>query len=136
MSWQYQGKTFTEDDIKDFVGFVYIITNLTNDRKYIGRKLFTKAKTTQVKGKKKKTRISSDWESYFGSNKTLLEEVATLGQENYKREILHLCKSLSACAYLETYEIFKNHALIGDDFYNEWVTCKISKRHLQKFQLT
>lgn len=129
--WSYNGNEFTDEMIGNHVGFVYMITNLTNNKKYIGKKLFTKAKTQQVKGKKKKIRISSDWKEYYGSNKILQEEVASNGGENYKREILYLCKTLSECSYYETYEIFLNKALLTDDYYNEWVTCKISKKNLK-----
>lgn len=128
--WIYRGKIFTEDDINDSLGFVYLITNLTNDRKYIGKKFFTKAKRKQVKGKIKRVRTSSDWESYWGSNKVLQEEVKLLGENNYRREILHLCKTKSECAYMETFEIFARGALIKEEFYNEWCSCKITKAHL------
>jgi hypothetical protein len=90
------------------------------------------AATRQVKGKRKKIRKSSDWEKYWGSNKKLQEEVKLNGEENYTREILHLCKSRSACSYWETFEIFNRHALVGDGYYNEWVSCKIRKDHLSK----
>lgn len=131
MTWNYNGKEFTANDIGNHVGFVYCITNITTGRRYLGKKLFSKAKTTQVKGKKKKSRVSSDWLEYYGSNKILQEEVKQLGPDNYKREILHLCKSLSECSYWETYEIFVQGALIGDNFYNEWVSARIVKKNLK-----
>lgn len=128
--WIYREKVFTEDDIEDSFGFVYIITNLTSDKKYIGKKFFTKAKRKQVKGKIKRVRTTSDWESYWGSNKILQEEVKSLGEDKYKREILHLCKTKSECSYMETYEIFVQGALIKADYYNEWCSAKITKAHL------
>lgn len=132
--WFYKGKEFTENDIGNAVGFVYKITNKSNGKMYLGKKLFTKAKTYQLKGKKKKTRIASDWQEYFGSNDTLKEEVVTNGPENYHREILHLCQTLSECSYLETYEIFVQGALVSDMYYNEWVSCKIRKTHLKNLK--
>jgi hypothetical protein len=54
LNWQFDGKDFTEDLIGNNYGFVYRITNKTNNRKYIGKKFFYSAKTKQVKGKKKK----------------------------------------------------------------------------------
>lgn len=128
--WIYDNKEFTEDDIGDAYGFVYCITNLTNKRKYIGKKFFTKAGRKQVKGKVKKIRKSSDWMDYYGSNEELKKEVASLGADNFKREILHLCKSKSECSYKETYEIFVRDALLIEDYYNSWVTCKIHKAHV------
>ena len=50
--WLYNRIEFTENMIGDNVGFVYLITNTTNGKQYIGKKLFTKSKTYQ-KNKKK-----------------------------------------------------------------------------------
>lgn len=128
--WLYHNKEFTDEDIGDAFGFIYRITNLTNNRKYIGKKLFTKAGRKQVKGKVKKIRKQSDWLSYYGSNDELKKDVKELGAENFKREILYLCNSRSECNYLETYEIFMNDALLKEEYYNSWVTCKIHKSHV------
>ncbi len=128
--WFYKNREFTEDDIGEAFGFVYLITNLTNNRKYIGKKFFSKAGRKQTKGKVKKIRVKSDWESYYGSNKELQEEVKQLGSENYRREILHLCYSKSECSYRETYEIFVRGVLLSEDYYNSWVSCKIHKAHV------
>ena len=133
MTWYFHNTPieFTEDDIKDHFGFVYLITHNQSGRKYIGKKFFTKSKTKQVKGKKKKTRVKSDWEDYYGSNKELLDEIKINGKDNYTREILHLCRSRSTCSYYETYEIFCRHALLSDSYYNAWVSCRIRKDHLK-----
>lgn len=112
-------------------GFVYLITNLQTNKKYIGRKYLTKASTKTVKGKKKKIRVSSNWEEYYGSNKTLLEDVQTIGKEIFKREILHLCKTRSECSYYETKEIFQRDALLSEEYYNEWVSARIQANHLK-----
>ena len=63
--WFYHNtiEQFKEEDIQDHYGFVYLITHIKTGRKYIGKKFFTKAKTKQVKGKKKKLRVSSDWQT-------------------------------------------------------------------------
>ena len=136
MTWYFYNtpSEFTEADIGDNFGFVYLITHIPTGRKYIGKKFFTKAATRQVKGKRKKIRKSSDWELYWGSNKKLQEEVKTNGTDNYTREILHLCKTRSECSYWETWEIFNRHALMSDGYYNEWVSCKIRKDHVFKSQ--
>jgi hypothetical protein len=136
MSWFFLNTTdeFTEEHIGEAFGFVYMITHLKTGRKYIGKKFFTKSKTKQVKGKKKRSRVSSDWLSYWGSNKKLQEEVKENGKDQYVREILHLCKTRSECSYWETWEIFSRHALMHDSYYNEWVSCRIRKDHLIKSQ--
>ena len=132
MTWLYHNTTeqFKEEDIQDHLGFVYLITHMPTGRKYVGKKFFTKAKTKQVKGKKKKIRVSSDWETYWSSSEELTTEVKQNGEENYTREILHLCKTRSACSYWETWEIFNRHALLSEQYYNSWCTCKIHKKHV------
>jgi len=101
LNWKYNGKDFTEDLVGNNYGFVYQITNLTNGRKYIGKKFFYSAKTKQVKGKKKRYKASSNWQTYYGSSDTLQKDVLQYGHENFVREILHLCKSKGVCGYLE-----------------------------------
>ena len=134
MSWFFLNTKdeFTEEHIGEAFGFVYMITHLKTGRKYIGKKFFTKSKTKQVKGKKKRSRVSSDWMTYWGSNKKLQEEVKENGEDQYVREILHLCKTRSECSYWETWEIFSRHALMHESYYNEWVSCRIRKDHLIK----
>lgn len=133
MTWYFHNTPveFTENDVKDHFGFVYLITHNQSGRKYVGKKFFTKSKTKQVKGKKKRTRVKSDWEDYYGSNKELLDEIAINGKEKYTREILHLCKTRAECQYYETYEIFCRHALLSENYYNAWVFCRIRKDHLK-----
>ena len=133
MTWYYDGVPF-EDDGTSF-GFVYLIENLTNNRKYIGRKYFTTSGTKQVNGKKRKIRKTSDWETYWGSNETLKREVAELGEHNFRRTILHLCETKSECSYWETFEIFTRHALLNEIYYNDWVSAKIRKAHLKNVAL-
>jgi len=130
MSWTYNNEHVTDEIIGDTYGFVYVITNNISGRKYVGRKYFTKAGYKTVKGKRKKIRVSSGWESYYGSNKVLLADVATLGESNFSRRIVKLCRNRSECSYWETHYIFQWEALLSDRWYNEWVTCKISKKNV------
>ena len=134
MTWYLHNtaQEFTEDMIGDAFGMVYIITHTPTGKKYVGKKFFTKAKTRQVKGKKKRSRVASDWVTYWGSNKELQEEVKKNGEEQYTREILHLCKSRSELSYWESFEIFSRHALMSESYWNQWVSCKIRKDHLIK----
>ena len=134
MTWYYHNTPteFTEDDIQDNVGFVYVITHNKTGKKYIGKKLFSKAKTKQVKGKKKKTRVASDWQNYWGSNIELQEDVKKLGESEFTREILYLCKKKAEMTYYETYEIFVRHALLSENYYNGWIMARVRKDHLIK----
>jgi hypothetical protein len=133
LNWQYNDKDFTEDLIGDNYGFVYQITNLTNGRKYIGKKFFYFAKTKQVKGKKKKYKAPSDWQTYYGSSDTLQQDVLQLGHSNFKREILHLCLSKGICSYLEAKEQFVRGVMESDDYYNTWIMCRVRKSHIKDY---
>lgn len=132
VTWKYKNKDFTEEMIGDYVGFVYLITNLSDGRKYIGKKLFKFRRTKQVSGKKKRISISSDWQTYFGSSDKLNEDVLNLGQDNFSREILFLCKSKGECNYLEAKEQFLRNVLETDDYYNSWISVKVHKAHVKK----
>jgi hypothetical protein len=133
LSWQYNRKDFTEDLIGDNYGFVYQITNLANNKKYIGKKFFYSTKTKQIKGKKKKVKVPSDWQTYYGSSDTLKQDVLQYGLENFKREIIHLCKSKGECGYLEAKEQFTNNVLESDDYYNTWIMVRVRKSHIKDY---
>ena len=128
--WTYKGQLFTEDQIGDNFGFVYEIVNITNQRRYLGKKFFTKSGRKQINGKIKKVRKSSDWQTYWSSSEELKSDVKLLGEENFTREILYLCKTKSECSYIETREIFMRDALLTESYYNAWVSCKIHKAHV------
>lgn len=134
LAWIYKDTNFTEDMIGENYGFVYCITNLSNNRKYIGKKFFYSSKTKQVKGKKKKFKVFSDWLTYYGSNEELKKDVISLGHENIKREIIHLCKSKGECGYLEAKEQFLNNVLESDNYYNTWIMVRVRKSHIKGLQ--
>jgi hypothetical protein len=131
MTWYYKNGIFKEESINDYYGFVYSIENVVTQKKYIGKKFFTKAGTKQINGKKKKTRKKSDWENYYGSNKVLQEEVKLFGGSNFCRTILKLCKTRSECAYWETYYIITLGALLKEEYYNDWLMVRVRKDHLK-----
>lgn len=131
LNWVYKDKDFTEDLIGDNYGFVYLITNLSTNRKYIGKKFFYSMKTKQVKGKKKRVKSFSDWQTYYGSSDILQKDVILYGHDNFKREILHLCKTKGVCGYLEAKEQFVNNVLESDEYYNTWIMCRVRKSHIK-----
>ena len=109
--WTYQGATFTSDDIDDFFGFVYRITNLQTGKQYIGRKYFTqRRKPRSGKGKRRVT-SESDWKKYYGSSPELKEDVKRFGKSIFKREIISLHKTLGKTNYAETRQLFLNDVL-------------------------
>jgi hypothetical protein len=140
MQWIYQGQII--DTLpEDCIGFVYEITNLLSGRKYIGKKLakFTKTKYKVVKlknGTKKKQKIKekidSDWQTYYGSNDKLNQDVQELGTENFKREILYYCKSKAECSYVEAREQFARQVLESTDYYNGQISVRVHGSHILK----
>jgi len=129
--WTYQNNEFTESDIANNIGCVYLITNKISNKRYIGKKLFWFSKTKTVKGKKKKYKALSDWETYWSSSEDLKNDVITLGEENFTREILFLCSSKGALSYMELREqIIRNVLLKPDEWYNGFVGGKIHRNHV------
>lgn len=128
--WLYENKIIESEALEEYTGFVYLITNIINNKKYIGKKLFKKTKRKSVKGKKKKVFVESDWKNYYGSNKELLDDIEKLGYNNFNRTILRLCKSKGECNYYEAKYQFTNEVLESDNWYNSWIMLKVHKKHL------
>ena len=127
MHWTYQGNEITNMP-EDVVGFVYLITNTTNGRMYIGKKLaeFKKARPP-LKGRvnKRRYKVESDWKEYFGSSDALNEDIEKLGKDKFKREILFYCKSKAELSYIEAREQFARKVLETDDYYNGHIRVRI-----------
>lgn len=132
-NWLYEGKPYEPGELnpKEIYGFVYEIENLTNNKKYIGKKLFWFSKTRQVNKKKKKFLVESDWKDYYGSNEALKADVKDLGPENFRRTILKLCRNKSECSYWEIYYQLYFHVIISDNYYNDWVMCRVRRSQLR-----
>ena len=104
-----------------------------SNKKYIGKKLFYSAKTKQVKGKKKRYKTLSDWQTYYGSNAKLAEDVLQLGHGQFTRQILLLCKTKGECSYLEAKEQFVNGVLESDNYYNTWIMVRVRDTHIKDY---
>jgi hypothetical protein len=133
LNWYYKDKDFTENDIGDNYGFVYIITNLISGKKYVGKKFFYSSKTKVVKGKKKRYKTFSDWQTYYGSNTELQNDVRIHGESSFSREIIHLCKTKGVCGYLEAKEQFDRGVLESNDYYNTWIMVRVRQSHIKAF---
>jgi hypothetical protein len=132
--WLYENKLFDETP-EEFQGFVYCITELDTGKKYIGKKFFWKPKTlpiTKTRKRRVKTRVESDWRKYYGSSKEVQSLVESKGEDNYKREILKLCKTKGECTYYEMKEQFDRNVLLSDEYYNEFIGGKIHSKHVKK----
>ncbi len=132
--WLYQNKPFTEPP-EEYQGFVYMIEEKDTNKKYIGKKFFWKPKTlpiTKTRKRRVRTRVESDWKDYFGSSKEVQQLVEQKGKSNYNRVILKLCRTKGECSYYEAKMQFEYDVLLRDDFYNEFIGCKIHSKHLRK----
>ena len=132
--WYYDDFHFAPNDewLEPYQGFVYQITEVDTGKKYIGKKFFWKPKilpVTKTRKRRKRTRVQSDWQDYYGSSeqvKLLVEE----GKE-FRRDILRLCKTKGECSYYEAKLQFENDVLLRDDYYNEFIGCKIHAKHIK-----
>lgn len=140
MQWTYQGNTVTELP-EDCVGFVYLITNILSNRKYIGKKLAKFSKTSYKvvklkngtkKKKKIRSKIDSDWQDYYGSSIELNKDIEELGKENFTREILHYCRSKAECSYIEAREQFDRKVLESNEYYNGQIAVRVHGSHILK----
>ena len=138
MSWTYNGAV-VEVLPDDCIGFVYLIVNTVTGRKYIGKKLAKFSKTSYkvvkqkngVKKKKKiKSKIESDWQTYYGSNDILNEDVNNLGKDKFTREILFYCTSKAQCSYIEAREQFTHKVLESTYYYNVQISVRVHGSHI------
>ena len=131
--WIYNEQLFNETP-SDYQGFVYVITELDTDKKYIGKKNFWRPKIlpkNSKRARKIRTKVESDWQEYYGSSKEVQLLVESKGKSNYKREILRLCKTKGEMSYYEAKLQFENNVLLSDMYYNEFIGCKIHSKHLK-----
>jgi len=135
--WTHQGKII-EELPKDCEAFVYLITNLTDNKKYVGKKL-AKFKTTKkpLKGRKNKRRGTkeSDWKTYWGSSAQLIDDVEKLGEHRFTREILYYCPNRGTASYLEAQEQFERKVLETDDYYNGIINVRIGGSNILRESL-
>jgi len=133
--WYYNEKEFTSEDIGEYIGFVYLITDQSNGKKYVGKKLFkSKRKLKPLKGKTRRRIkvVETDWKAYYGSSEEVKQMVEEKGADNFHREILYLCYSKGELGYLEAKYQFEHDVLLRDDYYNGIIQCKIHRSHIKR----
>ena len=130
--WYYNNELF-ETTPEEYQGFVYQITELHTNKKYIGKKNFWKPKILPINKTRKRrvrTRIESNWKDYYSSSNEVCKLVEQHGQEGFKREILKLCKTKGEMSYYEAKLQFDHNVLFSDDYYNNFIGCRIHAKHL------
>ena len=134
-AWLYEGKPFTSDDIGDFFGFVYRITNLQSGRQYIGRKYFYQKR--KPKGSKRRVTSESNWKRYYGSSAELKQDIKEYGRDNFRREIISLHTTKGWVNYEETRQLFLNNVLSEDEnYYNSNILGRYMKKDYYNEQRT
>ena len=130
--WIYEGRPFTSDDIGDYYGFVYRITNTENGKEYIGRKYFVQKR--KPKGGKRRVTSESDWKRYFGSSDELKQDIKRIGRSSFRREILSLHTTLGKVNYEETKQLFIHNVLMEalDDGTPKYYNSNILGRYMRK----
>ena len=130
--WLYQNKEVLslEDLPQDTYGFIYIVTHLPSGKSYIGKKsLFHNVKKKLTKkqlaeqtgrGRKPTTEViqkESDWKTYYGSAKPILDLIKEGKQEEFTREILHLVPNKKLLTYYECKFLFMLGVIEQQDGY-------------------
>ena len=130
--WHYKGTTFTSDDIGNFFGYVYRITNIQSGRQYIGRKYFYQKR--KPKGGKRRITSESDWKRYYGSSDELKQDVREYGKDKFRREIISLHETLGKVNYEETKQLFLHNVLMEalDDGTPMYYNSNILGRYMRK----
>jgi len=140
MKWKYWDVLNPEDNF----GFVYKITNLTDGKFYIGKKVFwnnkkhklTKKQLAEQTGPGRKSsheiiRTESDWKTYWGSNKQLLADIKTLGEDHFECLILQVCKTKKQLTYYEMHYQCKFECLVSSSLsYNDNILGKFFTKDL------
>ena len=138
--WLYKEKVINsiEDMPQDTFGFIYIVTHKPSGKSYIGKKsLFHNIKKKLTKkelaeqtgpGRKSTTKVvakESDWKTYYGSAKPIMELIKDGKQEEFTREILQLVPNKKLLTYYECKYLFEYSVLENPDgWYNDSILGK------------
>ena len=137
--WLYEGEILDEVPESAF-GFIYQITDLTTNRKYIGRKYFEQKRRVKKKGQKRRkvVRKDSGWRDYTGSSKPLNEAITKNGKGKFRFEILEFGYTKGQVNYLEENIQHRLQVILDDTYYNDcvgsrkWLSVKFNEKQKQK----
>jgi hypothetical protein len=123
--WIINGIPFEDEDIKEYAGFVYLITDLENGMQYIGKKLLHSRRKNPKTGRSVTT--ISDYKTYYSSSLVIKSLVKIHGPERFARQILRLCHSIGECSYWEEKLQFQHNILLYRTK-EQWYNSAIGKR--------
>jgi hypothetical protein len=146
--WLYNNKEISliEDMPVGTYGFIYMTTHIPTGVSYIGKKsLFhnVKRKLTKkelaempiTRGRKVTTEVvqkESDWKTYHGSAKPILELLKAGKQDEFKREILHFVNSKKLLTYYECKYLFKYGVLENPlEYFNDNILGKFYRKDFE-----
>ena len=145
--WLYKNEVINSiDKMPDGTyGFIYQVTHLPSNRKYIGKKVLyfernvklgkrelqalkEERKAKGIGGRppaKKKVIKESDWKTYYGSQAEIKELVSKGKESDFSREILKFVNNKKhltyyECKYLFIYEVLENN----EEYINDNILAK------------
>jgi hypothetical protein len=131
MSWTYKNIELLDEMIPPKAqGFIYILTYVPTGQRYIGRKLLTKAHRRQKDKKIIRSRIESDWKTYWSSSPEILSIIASEGTDNFIREVLVFADTKGQLNYLEECLQYTLGVLESDKWLNSNIRSKSYKRNI------
>ena len=104
MHWTFRDDKIRVADPDHYFGFVYLITNKKNQRKYVGCKQYW-----QMRHRKRYK--PSNWKVYTSSSKELCADIEKIGKRNFKFEIIQEYTTKRGLHYYEQYYQMKHHVL-------------------------
>ena len=122
------------NSIEDFpegtYGFIYIITHIPTEKAYIGKKALQHNLTKKLTKKEiaeqsgpgrksvsKKVQKESDWKTYHGSAKPIIEMIKAGKEDEFTREILILTPNKKLSTYYESKVLFTLGVLENPNYY-------------------
>jgi len=144
-NWLYKDKKI--ESLEDFpegtFGFIYITIHEPSGKSYLGKKSlfhnvkkkFTKKELAEqpvTRGRKSLTTTiqkESDWKTYYGSAKPIVELIKQGKQNDFVRKILYFAPNKKLLTYYECKYLFKHEVLEKPD---EWINDNILGKFFTK----
>ena len=143
-NWLYKDKRMEclEDFPEGTYGFIYITIHEPSGKSYLGKKVLyhnvkkklTKKELAEQTGRGRKpttvtTQKESDWKTYYGSAKPILELIKQGKQKDFSRKILCMVNNKKLLTYYECKYLFQLGVLENSD---EWINDNILGKFFRK----